>query len=154
MRISFDLDDTLICYGAGVPNEPALPLLLRWLVADEPLRLGTRALMTELRARGWETWIYTTSYRRPAQVRRWLRFHGVAAAGVINQDTHEAFFRDKVDGHRPTKYPPAFGIDLHVDDSDGVRMEGDQHGFSVVVVRPDDRDWTEKVLAAVASMDR
>ena len=29
MRISFDLDDTLICYGAGVPNEPALSLLLR-----------------------------------------------------------------------------------------------------------------------------
>ena len=152
MRISFDLDDTLICYGAGVPSEPPLPLLLRWLVGDEPLRLGTHALMTELRARGWETWIYTTSYRRPAQVRRWLRFHGVAVADVINQDTHEAVLRDRIDGYRPTKYPPAFGIDLHVDDSDGVRIEGEQHGFSVVVVRPDDRDWTEKVLAAVTAI--
>ena len=152
MRISFDLDDTLICYGAGVPSEPPLPLLLRWLVGDEPLRLGTHALMTELRARGWEMWIYTTSYRRPAQVRRWLRFHGVAVADVINQDTHEAVLRDRIDGYRPTKYPPAFGIDLHVDDSDGVRIEGEQHGFSVVVVRPDDRDWTEKVLAAVTAI--
>ncbi len=154
MRISFDLDDTLICYGAEVPNEPPLPPLLRWLVADEPLRLGTRALMTELRARDWEPWIYTTSYRRPAQVRRWLWFHGVAVAGVINQDAHEAFFRARPDGHWPTKYPPAFVIDLHVDDSDGVRMEAEQHGFSVVMIRPDDRKWTNKVLAAVASMDR
>jgi len=154
MRISFDLDDTLICYGAAVPSEPPLPQLLRWLVRDEPLRLGTRALMKELWKLGWESWIYTTSYRRPAQVRRWLQFHGVAATGVINQDMHEAYFRDKVDGHRPTKYPPAFGIDLHVDDSDGVRIEGKQHGFAVVVVRPDDQDWTEKVLAAVAAVER
>ena len=49
MRISFDLDDTLICYGAEVPNEPPLPLLLRWLMADERLRLGSRAPSLELR---------------------------------------------------------------------------------------------------------
>jgi hypothetical protein len=49
----------------------------------------------------------------------------------------------------PSKYPPAFNIDLHVDDSEGVRMEGDLHGFRVVVVRPDDEDWTQKVLEAV-----
>jgi len=33
-------------------------------------------------------------------------------------------------------------IGLHVDDSDGVRMEGKQHGFHVVVVTPDDSHWT------------
>lgn len=154
MRISFDLDDTLICRGGYVPNEPPLPLMVRWLVADEPLRLGTRVLMKELWTRGWEPWIYTTSYRRPAQVRRWLRFHGVSVAGVINQDSHEAFFRGRVDGHRPSKYPPGFGIDLHVDDSDGVRIEGEQHGFPVVVIRSVDREWTEKVLAAIATTER
>ena len=56
-------------------------------------------------------------------------------------------------GHRfsrlPSKYPPAFGIDLHVDDSEGVRMEGDEHGFRVVVVRPDDENWIQRVLDAV-----
>jgi len=127
MRISFDQNDALICHGAGVLNEPPLPLLLRWLVADEPLRLGTRALMTELRAKGWEPWIYKLSFRRPAQIHRWLRLDGVLVAGVINQDTHEAHFRDKLDGCRPTTYPLAFGIDLHVDDSDNVRFEAEQH---------------------------
>jgi hypothetical protein len=37
---------------------------------------------------------------------------------------------------------------MHVDDSDGVRLEGRRHGFRVVVVSPDDADWTRKVLAA------
>jgi hypothetical protein len=50
----------------------------------------------------------------------------------------------------PSKYPPAFDIDLHVDDSEGVRMEGDEFGFRVVVVRPDDENWTERVLDAVS----
>ncbi|MCY2988004.1 MAG: hypothetical protein NTY19_09100 [Planctomycetota bacterium] len=154
MRISFDLDDTLICYREEVPCEPPVPLLLRWLVADEPLRLGIRTLIRDLWTLGWKPWIYTTSYRRPTGVRRWLRLHGVTVAGVINQDVHEAYFRGRSDDCRPTKYPPAFAIDLHVDDSDGVRVEGEQHGFSVVVVRPDDRDWTKKVLAAVTAIKR
>jgi hypothetical protein len=154
MRISFDLDDTLICYREDVPREPPIPLLLCWLVADEPLRLGTCTLMKDLQARGWEPWIYTTSYRRPSQVQRWLRYHGVAVAGVINQDAHEACFRGRCGERRPTKYPPAFGIDLHVDDSDGVRIEGEQNGFAVVVVRPDDRDWAEKVLVAATAIER
>ena len=50
----------------------------------------------------------------------------------------------------PSKLPPAFGIDLHVDDSEGVRLEGVRHGFRVVVVRPDDQHWTRRVLDAVA----
>ena len=40
MRISFDLDDTLICYEAGVASEPRLPWYLRLFISDEPLRLG------------------------------------------------------------------------------------------------------------------
>jgi hypothetical protein len=49
----------------------------------------------------------------------------------------------------PSKYPPAFGIDLHVDDSEGVAEEGRRHHFGVVVVSPQDPEWTATVLAAV-----
>ena len=48
----------------------------------------------------------------------------------------------------PSKYPPAFAIDLHVDDSEGVRLEGQRHGFAFVVVSPEDPDWTARVLDA------
>jgi len=154
MRISFDLDDTLICFQTGVPQERRLPWYLRWLTRDEPLRLGTVDLMRELRRRGWEVWIYTTSNRRPAAVRRWLRFHGIRIDGFINQDNHNAYLRRSRPDRPPSKNPAAFGIDLHVDDSDGVRMEGDQHGFHVVVVTPDEQDWADKVLQAVGVLER
>jgi hypothetical protein len=148
MRISFDLDDTLICYGTGTLCEPRPPWYWRLVASAEPLRAGARSLMRELRARGWELWVYTTSYRPPGSVRRWLWSHGIWVAGVINQDVHDRHLRRTPRDYPPSKNPRAFGIDLHVDDSDGVRQEGEQHGFRVVVVAPDDARWTEKVLLA------
>ncbi len=52
------------------------------------------------------------------------------------------------------KLPSAFDIDLHVDDSEGVQIEGQHHGFRVVVVRPDDQQWAQQVLGAVAQVQR
>ena len=153
MRISFDLDDTLICYQPGVPSEPALRWYLRLVAGDEPLRLGARALMRGLVDRGWELWIYTTSNRDPGAVRRWFRCHGVRIAGVVNQDMHDARFRRSRGDRPPSKNPGAFGIALHVDDSDGVRLEGGQHGFNVVVVAPEDTAWTDKVWQAVEEVE-
>ncbi len=153
MRISFDLDDTLICYQPYVPREPALPWYLRLVVDDEPLRLGARTLMQNLRERGWDIWIYTTSNRAPAAVRRWLRYHGVCIAGVINQDLHDAHLVRTSRERLPSKNPAAFGIALHVDDSDGVSIEGNLYGFDVVVVAPDDAAWVEKVLLAVEELE-
>jgi hypothetical protein len=150
MRISFDLDDTLICYQPDVPREPPLRWPLSWLVRDEPLRKGARGLVRRLWGCGHEVWIYTTSYRDPLSVRTWLWLHGVHVARVVNQDVHDRELRRwPGSGERPSKNPAAFGVFLHVDDSDGVRMEGERHGFRVVVVSPGDPDWTRKVLAAV-----
>jgi hypothetical protein len=148
-RISFDLDDTLICYQPGVPREPPLRWPLSWLVRDEPLRAGARALIRELWRMGLEVWIYTTSYRDPLSVRLWLMLHGVRVARVVNQAVHDRELRRNAREAVPSKNPAAFGISLHVDDSDGVRMEGERHGFRVVVLSPDDEGWAEKVLAAV-----
>lgn len=149
MRISFDLDDTLICYQPGTPREPRLPWYKRLIVGHEPLRRGARDLMLRLLEKGWDVWIYTTSRRPVASVRRWLRWHGIRVAGIINQDVHEAHFNRSPNERPPSKNPRAFGMALHVDDSDGVRMEGEVHGFDVVVIAPDDETWSEKVLLAV-----
>ena len=143
MRVSLDVDDTLVC-SADTPSEQIVP---RWqrLWYNEPLRLGTRTLLEELLRRRCQIWIYTTSYRSPRYLRGWFRSFGIPLAGVVNQDRHE-----RVIGRRgPSKYPPAFGIDLHVDDSEGVGLEGERHGFAVVVISPDDPDWVGRVLEAV-----
>jgi len=149
MRVSFDIDDTLVLRDSQAPRETGL--FPDWLLGRlcEPLRAGSRELFQELRQRGCEVWIYTSSLRSPFSIRYWLRMHGLCADGVVNDDRHRARLEEiKLDA-RPSKYPPAFGIDLHVDDSPGVAMEGQLLGFNVIVVEQADLRWTENVMNAV-----
>lgn len=145
MRISFDLDDTLICYHPGACHEPSrVPWWLRWCV-HEPLRLGAAELLRELAAAGHELWVYTTSYRNPRVVSWWLWCYGVRLRSVINQHRHERYF-----GHRGrSKNPARFRIDLHIDDSWGVWLEnlGVAHVCTVLF---DDPEWANRVRDAVA----
>ena len=148
LRVSFDVDATL----TGIPDMPCEPLLPRWRrwLSPEPLRLGAVALMRELIRRDMEVWIYTTSFRTPRSLRGWLHAHGIVISGAINQTRH-----DQVVGRAgPSKLPLAFGIDLHVDDSEGVALEGQRHGFAVVQIRPEDVHWPGRVLAATAGIPR
>ena len=154
MRISFDLDDTLICYGPSFPRESRLPWYKRLIAGHEPLREGAPALLRRLQASGWEVWVYTTSRRSIGSVRRWLLCHGIRVAGVINQDVHEANFCRSPNHRALSKHPGAFGIDLHVDDCEGVRMEGETHGFNVLVISPHDEAWAERVWLAAESLQR
>jgi hypothetical protein len=108
--------------------------------------------MNGLRQSGWEVWIYTTSHRRPSAVRRWLWCHGIRVGKVINQDVHDRHLKRSRNDYPPSKNPRAFGIDLHIDDSEGVRMEGHTHGFRVVVIDPHDEAWADSVWAAVEKM--
>lgn len=149
MRISFDVDDTLVLHGIDAPPERGrLPAFIRrWF--GEPLRSGTCSLMSELRRQGWSIWIYTSSGRTPLDIRCWLFLYGIWVDGVINNERHRRELTGRKFPCLPSKYPPAFGIDLHVDDSEGVLMEGNEHGFRVVVVGPGDEHWTEKVLKVV-----
>jgi hypothetical protein len=143
MRVSFDIDDTLVC-SPCVPSEQFVP---RWrrLWFTEQLRRGTRSLMGELLQRRCQLWVYTTSYRSPRYLRGWFKCVGIPIDGVVNQAHH-----DRVVGRDgPSKYPPAFGIDLHVDDLEGVGLEGRRHGFAVVVISPEDLDWAARVVEAV-----
>jgi hypothetical protein len=152
MRVSFDIDDTLVCHIADAPVESGRwPAMVRRRFG-EPLRLGTCKLMRDLRHRGCSIWIYTTSGRTPFQIRLWLFLYGIRVDGVVNDERHRRELAGPCFSRLPSKYPPAFGIDLHVDDSEGVRMEGEQNQFRVVVVRPDDENWTQKVLDEVNGM--
>jgi hypothetical protein len=152
MRISFDVDDTLVLHGLDVtPERGRLPALLhRWFV--EPLRRGTCSLMSELRRRGCSVWIYTSSGRTSFDIRLWMFLHGIRVDGVVNDERPRRELARRRFSRLPSKYPPAFGIDLHVDDSEGVLMEGQEYGFRVLVVSPNDERWTERVLNAVGQI--
>ncbi len=150
IRISFDIDDTLACQLHHCATEHSkLPAFVhRWL--GEPLRSGTRSLTRELRRQGCSVWVYTSSGRTPSYIRRWLMLYGIRVDGVVNSVRHNHALTARGLTNTPSKFPPAFDIDLHVDDSEGVQIEGHHHGFRVVVVRPDDEQWAQRVLDAVA----
>ena len=44
-----------------------------------------------------------------------------------------------------TKYPTAFGFDLHVDDSRGVKIEAEQNDFKVIIIETTDKNWIDKI---------
>jgi hypothetical protein len=149
MRIAFDLDDTLIPCAYDFPVER--PTLLARLLSVEPLRRGAVELLRDLRGRGCELWVYTTSLRSPLAVRLHFWAYGVRLRGVVNQDRHVRQLRGRYpDARQCSKYPPAFGVDLLVDDSEGVRLEGQRYRFRVLWLHPRDADWAAKVRAEVA----
>jgi hypothetical protein len=148
MHIAFDLDDTLI------PCEFSFPLERRpWLARGlglESLRKGTIELCRHLRSRGHRLWVYTTSLRSPLSIRLTFLAHRIHLAGVVNQDRHVRRLRNGRPGPSEcSKYPPAFGIHLLIDNSEGVKEEGRRFGFSVVLVRPDDEEWSRAVLSRI-----
>lgn len=146
MRIAFDIDNTLIPQGRDFPAYISVPWPLRvWW--REPLRDGAVPLLRDLQRAGHDVWLYTTSGRGESYLRAWFWALGIRLGGVVNWHRHEALRRAN---HCPncSKYPPAFQIDLLVDDSDGVALEGRQYGFAVLLVDPADADWTTRVRTA------
>lgn len=147
MHLAFDLDNTLIRCGHDFPLEKPQRRIWARLLGNEGLRHGIKELVDDCRQRGWEMWVYTTSYRSAWRIRRLFWLHGIRLDGVVNQQRH-----DREVKVRCTKHPPSFGIDLLIDDSEGVRIEGERHGFRVLVVAPEDEQWAEKVQAALDSL--
>jgi len=153
MRISFDLDDTLIPDKTQMPIEEALPPLRRGYI-EERLRRGARELMTTLHKRGVEIWIYTNSMRGKQNLLAWFAACEIPISNVINEQLHEVELgkRGLLPRACPVKCPHFFGIDLHVDDSKQVEDDGLAHGFQVLRVAPDDPGWVETVLSRVDAM--
>ncbi len=145
MIISFDLDDTLI-------SKTHFPLEKQnWLqrfLKIEGVRFGTKALFKALRSNNHHIYIYTTSYRSRFKI--WLMFYtyGIPVDCIINQQLHIQRVLKK--GKYISKFPLEFGIDIHIDDALGVKIEGDRHGFQTIIIAPDDEQWQATILNRIA----
>jgi len=73
--------------------------------------------------------------------------YGIRLDKVINLSVHDRMLRNK--HSKPSKYPPAFGIDLHIDNAEGVALEGQRHNFRTIIIRHDNIQWTEDILNAM-----
>lgn len=149
MKISFDLDDTLI--PSQKRDFPTIELnFIQSLVKIEPLREGTKELIRELQDSGHTVGIYTTSYRSISKIRFQLFTYGIKVDFVINQKINR---KQLIKNHIiSSKYPPAFGIDLHIDDSLGVEIEGEKYNFNTIIIDKKNNIWTSTILENLGSI--
>ena len=134
MRISFDLDDTLICYREGVPQEPRLSWSRRLFVGQPTASPPGVCPPQNLANRGCELVdLHHLESRSGVVAPAGFGIMACAWQALSIKTSTTATSAATLRGRPPSKNPRAFGIDLHVDDSDGVKIEGEQHGFSVVV---------------------
>ncbi|MFD2784481.1 hypothetical protein [Hymenobacter rubripertinctus] len=73
-----------------------------------------------------------------------FRLYGIPVDRFINQTHHNQQLREHK--NRTSKYPPAFGISIHIDDLPGVGMEGEQYNFRTIILDPEDINWIETVV--------
>ena len=150
MRIAFDLDDTIIRGRIPFPLEPLPSNRLARFFCKERIRAGCIRLMNDLRDLNHDVWIYTTSFRDPFWTRMMFRAYGTKIARMINQYEHERTIKKMAPYFRHcSKLPPAFGIDLLIDECGGVLAESQRFNFDVVQVDPNDDSWDDKVRRMV-----
>lgn len=145
MIISFDIDNTLIPYSDEfeVENKTLSAKILR----AESIRKGTIKLFKELEKRGHQIWIYTTSFRSEFYLKKTFKAYGMTPTKIINQKLNQVVLRKH--NCSASKNPDLFGIDIHIDDSKGVGIEGAKFGFKTIIVAIDEVDWVEKILQKI-----
>ncbi|WP_026706618.1 hypothetical protein [Flavobacterium soli] len=141
MIISFDLDDTLLS-KSKFPLEKQT--LWNKVFGVERIRFGTVNLFKELQSQNHKIYIYTTSYRSELKIRFMFFTYGISVATIINQKKHikELGLKSK----EVSKLPSKFGIDVHVDDSKGVEMEGKKYGFKTIIISDKENAWVKLIL--------
>ena len=145
MRISFDLDDVLFVSPEKYETEPAPGFPYNRLFPDR-LRKGTPALIRTLQERGFEVWIYTSSYRTETYLRALFRAYGVRIDGIVNAQRHTNEVQRGRAERLPQKMPSFYRISLHVDDEAAIQENGRRYGYRTLRVYEQDQDLTEKVL--------
>lgn len=146
MIISFDLDDTL------VSNHPDFlktsGYFFTSLLRKEHLRKGTIGLFKILKKEKHRIYIYTTSLRSTRYIRFLFLSYGLWPDKIINKQKHDRVLGEQ--RNMASKLPNRFNIDIHIDDLEGVGIEGAKFGFRTLIIQPFDKNWTEKVLTVVS----
>jgi len=142
MQISFDLDGTLIPFNNEFETENRS--FVAKLLGIEPLRKGTQQLFADLKKQGHQIHLYTTSHRKVRTLRIMFWYYCITVGQIINEPRN----RRSLKSHniKASKYPPAFGFDIHIDDSEGVGQEGQKFNFRTIIITSKDHNWEEKII--------
>jgi hypothetical protein len=148
MNISFDLDSTLIPNGNEFETENRNGIAK--LFGIEEMRKGTYELISDLQNQWHKVHIYTTSFRGKGKIRRTLKYYGIKVNRIVNEKENRRVLKSR--NINSSKFPPAFDFDLHIDDLKGVGIESERFNFKVIIVKPTDKNWTEKVKKGIENV--
>ena len=104
-------------------------------------------MINRLQALGYEVWVYTSSFRTEAYIRRLFRCYGVRFDGIVNATRHLKEVQRNNKTILPQKLPNYYRISLHVDDESVICTLGRQYGFRTYQLDAQDDDWKEKIIA-------
>ncbi|GGF15899.1 hypothetical protein [Flavobacterium limi] len=141
MIISFDLDDTLIAKNKFRLEKTNL---FQQLFGIENIREGTIDLFKQIKKRNYKIYVYTTSHRSARRIKWTFCSYGIPVDFVINQQKHQKEI--KKHNINCSKFPPMYNINIHIDDSVGVEMEGEKYGFKTIIISEKDEDWVQTIL--------
>lgn len=152
IKISFDLDEVLFVSPVTHKTEPALPFPLNKIFIER-IRFGAPKLIKELQNRGYEVWVYTSSFRTIRYIKWLFMFYGVRFDDIINGDRHlREVQRDRKE-LLPQKLPNRYRISLHIDDEEVVVSYGKAYGFDVFQLNAQDDEWEEKILERMKQIE-
>ena len=82
-----------------------------------------------------------------------MRCYGLKPDLIVNAAVHEAAVKGRFERIRPpSKHPGLFGVDLHIDDSEGVAIEAVRFGFHALIIDPEDLDWVSSIIDYVRAL--
>ena len=148
MNISFDLDSTLIPSGNEFKTENRSGIAK--LFGIEEIRKGTVKLISDLQNHGHIIHIYTTSFRPKIKIRLTLKYYGIKVDRIVNEKQNRKILKSW--DINASKFPPVFDFDLHIDDLEGVGIEGEKLNFNVIVIEPTDKDWVNKIKNGIKTL--
>ena len=150
-RISFDLDGTLLCKENAPHSDRDLPPLVSHS-RTEFLRRGVAPILRAWASEGVQLWIYTESLRGRSPVLAWFAALQIPIAGMVNRQLHEAEWQRRgAPNPCPRKFPPWFGISVHVDNDPEIQREGLALGYRVILVSQDAPDFARQLRPALST---
>lgn len=145
MRVSFDLDEVLFVDPRRYEIEEP-PRSFAGIFFRERLRKGTVMLINELQRRGFEVWVYTSSFRSEKYIKTLFGLYGVRFDGIVNAQRHNKEVQGDRKQRLPQKVPSHYRISLHVDDEVTIQRSASAFGFKTIRVYEPDHEWANKVL--------
>ena len=129
-RISFDLDEVLLADGRDdVPAEK--PKFPGSLLYRQRLRAGAAALISALRNKGYDVWVYTAGYYSTAYIQGLFGGYGVKVDGIINGVNKKRAGKAENSSGLKEKIRAKYPVSVHADNETLVWTDARQKHFRV-----------------------